>query len=191
MINKTLSQKGSAHAVIIVILVVALLGTLGFIFWQNFIKPETAQNTNSNTSKTENKEKTTDDTKKSNQLVLNDWGVKFTIAAPLASTEVKYKARDANSYVFTTSRIEALGGECTKSPYGDTASLIRFTEKPVAVPDGELINESPINGYYYALSGPIASCSGFDSNGQMTQPNPIETNDRDALKVTIKTLSAE
>lgn len=38
--NKTLSQKGSAHIVIIIILVVALLGTLGFIFWQNFINKE-------------------------------------------------------------------------------------------------------------------------------------------------------
>lgn len=37
MINKTLSQKGSAHTVIIVILVIALLGMLGFVFWQNFV----------------------------------------------------------------------------------------------------------------------------------------------------------
>jgi len=40
--NKILLQKGSAHVVIIVILVVALLGALGFIFWQNFINKEPA-----------------------------------------------------------------------------------------------------------------------------------------------------
>lgn len=40
MISKNLSQKGSAHVVIIVILVVALLGTLGFVFWQNFVYKE-------------------------------------------------------------------------------------------------------------------------------------------------------
>jgi hypothetical protein len=41
MINKTLSQKGSTHVVIIVILVVALLGVLGFVFWQNFMQANT------------------------------------------------------------------------------------------------------------------------------------------------------
>lgn len=30
-------QSGSAHVIIIVILVIALLGVLGFVFWQNFI----------------------------------------------------------------------------------------------------------------------------------------------------------
>src|SRR5687768_12703428 len=40
MVNKTLSQKGSAHIGIIIILVIALLGTLGFVFWQNFIHKE-------------------------------------------------------------------------------------------------------------------------------------------------------
>lgn len=39
MTNKV-SQKGSSHIVIIVILVVALLGALGFVFWQNFINKD-------------------------------------------------------------------------------------------------------------------------------------------------------
>ncbi len=36
----TRNQSGSAHVVIIIILVVALLGTLGFVFWQNFLAPK-------------------------------------------------------------------------------------------------------------------------------------------------------
>ena len=43
MISKT-SQEGSAHTVIIVILFVALLGILGFVFWQNFIYKEPVKN---------------------------------------------------------------------------------------------------------------------------------------------------
>lgn len=35
---KNSSQNGSAHAVVIIILVVVLVGALGFIFWQNFLK---------------------------------------------------------------------------------------------------------------------------------------------------------
>jgi len=37
MTNYSRKQSGSAHVIIIVILVLALLGTLGFIFWQNFV----------------------------------------------------------------------------------------------------------------------------------------------------------
>lgn len=39
--NKSLHrQSGSAHIVIIIILVVAILGALGFVFWQNFLQPK-------------------------------------------------------------------------------------------------------------------------------------------------------
>jgi cytoskeletal protein RodZ len=47
MINKNHSQKGSAHVVIIVILVIALLGALGFVFWKNFIYKEVETDKNS------------------------------------------------------------------------------------------------------------------------------------------------
>lgn len=40
MISKTHSQKGSSHVITIVALVVALIGALGFVFWQNFIHKE-------------------------------------------------------------------------------------------------------------------------------------------------------
>jgi len=191
MINKT-SQKGSAHVVIIVILVIALLGVLGFVFWQNFISKNSTNN-HDNSTQTEVKQEDTSnkDVQKSDQLTLSDWGVKFTISPSLTSTEVKYQAKGTDSYVFTTARIEALGGECAKSPFSDTVSLTRFAEKPIAVPDGELLNQSPINSYYYVLSGPVSSCSSLDSDQQPTnQISSVETNDRDALKATIKTLSA-
>ncbi|MEI6054338.1 MAG: hypothetical protein WCQ49_03155 [Candidatus Saccharibacteria bacterium] len=34
------SQSGSAHLIIIVILIISLLGALGFVFWQNFMQPK-------------------------------------------------------------------------------------------------------------------------------------------------------
>jgi archaellum component FlaF (FlaF/FlaG flagellin family) len=45
MIKNSHSQTGSTHAVIIIILVLALLGTLGFVFWQNFTSNDEANNT--------------------------------------------------------------------------------------------------------------------------------------------------
>lgn len=49
---KNKNQSGNAHAMIVIILVIALIGSLGFIFWQNFAKNETGkQNQNSQTDK--------------------------------------------------------------------------------------------------------------------------------------------
>lgn len=52
MIKNSSKQTGSAHVIIVVILILALVGTLGFIFWQNFIHKEaaTTQKNTSNTS---------------------------------------------------------------------------------------------------------------------------------------------
>lgn len=59
-------QKGSAHVIAIVVLVIALLGALGFIFWQNFINKPAA--------KTEVKQssKSTADTTKSTPVKTNN-----------------------------------------------------------------------------------------------------------------------
>lgn len=51
--NKQKSESGSAHLVIIIVLVVALLGTLGFVYWQNFVQTKTA-NTQTNQTNTSN-----------------------------------------------------------------------------------------------------------------------------------------
>jgi len=52
MIHNSQKQIGSAHVVVIIILVVAVLGLLGFVFWRNFIyrEPSTTQSSTSNTS---------------------------------------------------------------------------------------------------------------------------------------------
>jgi uncharacterized protein YpmB len=52
MIKNSSKQMGSAHVVIIVILVVALIGALGFIFWKNFA---TKESENNSVKKTESK----------------------------------------------------------------------------------------------------------------------------------------
>jgi Tfp pilus assembly protein PilE len=46
------SQTGSAHVVIIIILVVAVLGLLGFVFWQNFIQKKDTTPAVTTTTKT-------------------------------------------------------------------------------------------------------------------------------------------
>lgn len=48
LVNKRKSQSGFAHLAIIIVLVVALLGALGYIYWQNFMQPKTDDNKSSN-----------------------------------------------------------------------------------------------------------------------------------------------
>src|SRR5687768_9094971 len=117
MIKNSSRQNGSMHVVIIVILIVALLGALGFVFWQNFTQKSEEKTANQSTTKNESKPKEDD-----GLLKLADWGIEFTIPDGLKTTTVKYSKSATKDtppqevYVFTTARIQALGGECAKSP---------------------------------------------------------------------------
>ncbi|MDB5159863.1 MAG: hypothetical protein JWO99_126 [Candidatus Saccharibacteria bacterium] len=73
--KKSNSQTGSAHAIIIILLVVAILGLLGFVFWQNFIQkkdttPATSTPTTTTTTTTTTTPKTT-----ATSLVLTSYAV--------------------------------------------------------------------------------------------------------------------
>lgn len=50
--NKKQSQSGSIHLIIVIVLVVTLIGALGFIFWQNFMQPKTSDTNSSTTAST-------------------------------------------------------------------------------------------------------------------------------------------
>lgn len=123
-----------------------------------------------------------------NMLSIPAWNVKFSIPSTIQNTKVMYVERKSNDeppvtyYAFTTSRIKELGSKCQTQPFGDTVLMYRFSEKPIAVPDGMLVNEEPIDGYYYTVTSPIAPCSGFDESGNMRSSSQVEKSDRDALK---------
>jgi len=42
-VDKLKSQSGSAHLIIIIALSLALIGTLSFVYWNNFIQPKTTE----------------------------------------------------------------------------------------------------------------------------------------------------
>lgn len=70
------TQKGSAHVVIVVSLVVLLIGSLGFVFWQNFIQ--------------------TDDNKEKTEKV----ATREQAAEPVASDPKKAETVDETGYSF-------------------------------------------------------------------------------------------
>jgi len=191
MIKNSSKRTGSAHLIIITIIVLLISGALGFVFWKN-INTSTNKPKGSTDKVAQTKQDTTPD-----YITLSDWGITFKVSDGLKSTQVKYtknQSADGSSYAFTTKRIHDLGGSCTTQPFGDTQILTRFTEKPIATPDGELLNDPAIDGYYYVLSAPAASCSIVDKNGtplQGAKVSPVEVNDRSALKSTLESIQSK
>jgi heme/copper-type cytochrome/quinol oxidase subunit 2 len=194
MIKHSQRQIGSAHLIIIVIIILALLGALGFVFWKNISK------TNSTPSIT-----TSSPSPKpaSDYLTISDWGIKFKIADALKTTDIlntKEQSKDTppqTSYAFTTKRIQSLGGACATQPFDNTEILTRTSEKPNATPDSTLINSTAIDSYYYILGAPPAFCTVVDSNGALInnaqvdiKAKSIEVSDRVALKSMIETLQS-
>lgn len=91
---KHTTSRGSAHAVIIIVLVIALVGVLGFVFWQNFIQKSEStsetqkQQTTSNVNESQSKQEKT--------LVLSRWGVEIPLTDETA--RLTAEARDNDYY---------------------------------------------------------------------------------------------
>lgn len=81
MSNKSI-QRGSAHLVIVIVLVVALLGALGFIFYQNFVAKHSTDTTTSNSSSTSSKS-STDSTTTSTAVPLVDGSIDSSFGTTL------------------------------------------------------------------------------------------------------------
>jgi hypothetical protein len=151
--NYSQTQKGSAHIILIAVLILAILGAIGFIYWKNIqSKPQPiAERTTS----------TTTDPEPTQHLNLPYWSVKLLVPEGLdLSTLVYYKTHVAEApefYGFTTNRVKAQGGICDNEVAG---SLVVLNRSKTKSGDGTLINNEPIGNYYYFLyDTPVESSS--------------------------------
>jgi cytoskeletal protein RodZ len=168
------NQNGSAFVVVIIILVVAIIGALGFVVWQNYLQPKA--NPGSSQADTNKSNGTSPESQQTNKYItLTDWNVKLKVPNNLEASTIKYnKNRIAEApeyYSLTTTKIYDQGGKCaTGYPFGDIVSLERTTDKQTAIENaasygGELINNSAINNYFYyyqtsiASTTPVPSCA--------------------------------
>ena len=178
-------SQGFAHAFLVTSLVVALLGALSFIFWQNFIHKEST--TTEIVTTTSPKKKIDSNI---GYLVLKDWGIKLKI--PETKSEIVYYKvdnEDGPNYEFTTKRVEALGDSCVEpSKQGSVARLgvliRRLTKLDEPYSPNPANNNEPLNGYYYYVAGINAPCA-MDSpeiqledrnliNDMLRNPVPVE-----------------
>jgi hypothetical protein len=198
------NKNRNTRIILIVVVVAVLLVGCGFFYWNSTLQTKSdikEQTTVQENQKVDEKLPVEKSTSPKEELVIPDWNIKFTFVPELQGTEVKYyehKSTDGQiSLSFTTSQIQALGENCNQQSsggnvnFGDTVIVTRFKEKPRAVPDGELLNQNPINGYYYASGSPIAPCSGVNEAGNVTgPPSDVEVKDAAALRKFVKTLAS-
>lgn len=164
MIKTSSKQKGNAHVIIIVVLVIALLGILGFVFWQNFINKES---TDAATNQKQVTDQPAEEGKDPNEgyLVLNDWNIKFKL--PQTGDEIVYYKEEANGveyYDFTTKRVEALGETCVEPNNQGfvtrLGSISRSATKNELHSSAYAINNNePLGGFYYYNSGAQSLCA--------------------------------
>lgn len=158
-------QKGSSHVIIIIGLVVALIGALGFVFWQNFIYKEPVATDNDKVAVKE--EKVAGDDTDISGLLIDEW--KIEIPVDSSYTVSKFHRSDEENgknqytvYAVSNNAIgkEARSLECPDDKLGD---IIRTTDFQQGDPR---IRTEKIAGYYY-LYAPRSelACAGVDGAG--------------------------
>ncbi len=168
---KRSTQQGSAHVVIVVVLVIALLGALGYIFYQNLAgkKDQARQSVGSNqqspsstTDKTgtvdasntdvadsnANKDTTDDTTSEKAEKPSGQPDDGYFAIAPWkiqikeADGAYVYWSTSGDTLSFTSKAVKAIGGDCAKSDY----ALVYLTRaKTSTLVMGAGITKQPIN----------------------------------------------
>lgn len=161
------NERGSVEAIVMGLLVVALIGALGFIFWQNFLKKDEPQKT-VETVKEEPKPVTVADETEEQKgyLAINEWSVRFKIPSEVGSETVFYeKAHEVtgleSGYGIITSGEKKLYNTCGLSP--EPQVYVHRGKNSQSTPEHVPLNSGKsLGGYYYFMSATMTRCE--DSN---------------------------
>lgn len=179
MLNKSQRQNGSVQVVIAIILVIAIVGALGFVAWGKFSASESSGVSSSSNEHTPVQTTASDPITDPNEgyLVIKDWNIKFKL--PEDSGEVHYykeSVSDADGvfeyYQLSTKRVEGLGGRCAPdAPEGQIGlgAISRQTTRREDLMSAVATNNNePIGGYYYYASGGQSTCGDEHIDWQTT-----------------------
>lgn len=156
-------QSGSVHLIITIILVLALLGALGFIFWQNFInkKDSTSTTATASSQAATNTAPASAATPTNDNLVVSQWGVTVPV-----KDFVLLSSSDENHIYVTTQAIidEAKRISCTDTSIGNLYRVTTTADQP-----SYAALSSKIGTYYYGFwTGSQAACTDSQGNAPVT-----------------------
>lgn len=173
--NKRKFQSGNVQLIAIILLAIALIGTLGFVYYQNFIQEKDKvsniydinvpdKDDGSKTDDTENIDEVntmativTPIDKNEGFFALDDWNVKFELPTDLGDDELLYQKGNVNNsvegYWFSTKKLSAFGDDCVK------AYLLLRSSSSFETGIGAPISLGKIGDYYYGYQTPQASCA--------------------------------
>jgi hypothetical protein len=181
-VNKKQSQSGNTHLVIIIVLVVLLIGALGFVYYQNFIQ---SNNSSKSVASTKTVKSSTvaakpEVTTNEGYLTFSEWGIKLKTPVGLADNRITYYKIANNSeldgYNFSTSRVEAQGGACSSSsPQFSSLGIISRSTSPNTEEASPPTLVGKIGDYYYYYAHPQSICGDNLGNYEVQDTSMIQT----------------
>lgn len=166
-------QQGSAHIVIIGILVAVIIAALGFIFWQNFMK-EKPTSTNTQTTNTTTKTDTAATAPRG--LVFSAWN----ITVPVTRTDFKIDnnapGNSIEHYTITTQSITDEAAKISGCNDIDLGSIQRVSSFEAGDPTP---HSEKIGNYYYGFV-PRSQAACVDDNGNA--PETLNSLMTDAIR---------
>lgn len=156
--NKKQYQSGNAHLIIIIILALALIGSLGALFWLNFMQPK-----NNNILNTDNNEITVVAT---NELNISNMGIKI-INIPASISDLYYDY-SSNSEILSGDEYAAFGtrqldiasaSTCIPSNHSQGIGKLRKIEgiyDGSGLPSAAFVKQ--FTGFFITYSHPQAPC---------------------------------
>lgn len=121
MIEKYSKEKGSAHAIIVILLII-IVGVLGFIVWQNFIYKDSLETVNPETSTAEVKSPNKPKEEDLVSVHISDLRLRAMVPeslGDLSSTPIHLEGDQAlNSVALSSKRAESSGCKKSSAPLG-------------------------------------------------------------------------
>lgn len=136
--SKKQSQSGSIHLVIFMVLIIALIGALGFIYYQNFMQPEKNDTTNLTTTDTKDAvvllDKSITENVTGDNLTLdypNNWILTSqTSLNPdqgISNEKIFITSPDTNIKITFWSGVSGIGGFCDPETNGTLSSVKTYS----------------------------------------------------------------
>ena len=179
-------QHGSAHVFTIIALVIGLIASLGFVFWQNFIykEPVAQQVDASKNASSDSKKQDGTAAKEADEkdyLAIGEWGIKAKVPEVFNDTKLEYSIKDGVLYV-VTARVKTILEGCS---YDQTAgaeidaSIAIYRSESKSLFEGIdaplPLRQEPYGKYYYGYSAwmPVKTCVDTQSDVQKKDANAL------------------